>query len=91
MPAYRHRAADYLHAALPQGLSVRRCDEPRHPVRDPGGEPAPAPAPGSDTGPWDLWPWSLHALAPAAQAAAWSGLPATVIWHFQLTEAQVRP
>jgi SAM-dependent methyltransferase len=87
MPAHRHRAADYLHAALPQGLTVRGCDEPRHRIPDPGD----APAAKSDTGPWDQWPWSLHALAPAAQAAAWSGLPATIIWHFQLSEAHDRP
>jgi hypothetical protein len=28
LPAYRHLASDYLNAALPLGLQVRRCDEP---------------------------------------------------------------
>jgi SAM-dependent methyltransferase len=79
-PAYRHRASDYLNAALPMGLSVLRCEEPRHPVRDVG-----AAMPGEmTTGAWDLWPWSLLDLAPAAAGAAWSGLPATIVWHFQL-------
>ena len=75
---YRHRAGDYLHAALPVGLDVRRCEEPRHP----GGDDA-AMAAEIETGPWDLWPWSLHDIVPAAAGAVWKGMPALVIWHFQ--------
>jgi SAM-dependent methyltransferase len=82
MPAYRHRAGDYLKAALLEGLTVRRCEEPRHPVYGVGGGLADE----MTTGPWDTWPWSLHGLAPAAYGAAWTDLPATIIWHFQLTE-----
>jgi SAM-dependent methyltransferase len=81
IPSYRHRAADYLRAALSQGLLVRRCDEPRSPARP---EPAPAPLSPAQAGPWDVWPWSLMSLAPAAAQAAWSDTPSVVLWHFQL-------
>jgi ubiquinone/menaquinone biosynthesis C-methylase UbiE len=77
---YRHTAGDYLRAALPLGLQVRRCEEPRPLVED---EP---PVSGEITiGPWDEWPWSLIDLAPEAARAA--GAPVTIIWLFQLTEA----
>jgi hypothetical protein len=32
---------------------------------------------------WDVWPWSLLAITPAAFSAAWNGTPAVVLWHFQ--------
>ncbi|MDG4826728.1 methyltransferase domain-containing protein [Asanoa sp. WMMD1127] len=76
LPAFRHRAGDYLGAALPQGLGVRRCVEPRMAV------PEPIEA-ATDPGPWDDWPWSLHPIAPAAHQAAFDGTPALVVWHFQ--------
>ena len=77
--SYRHRASDYLTAALPLGLQVRRCEEPRQSARDGSGL-----AQEIDPGPWDLWPWSLLDIAPAAVSAAWDGTPAVIIWHFQL-------
>jgi SAM-dependent methyltransferase len=83
IPSYRHRASDYLQAALPLGLLLRRCDEPRGPARS---EPAPPPPSSAQAGPWDVWPWSLMSLAPAAAQAAWSGTPSVVLWHFQLGE-----
>src|SRR5512140_1816090 len=61
LPAYRHRAADYLAAALPRGLQLRSCQEPVHPSQ---GDPKP-PANTSDVGPWDLWPWTLLEQVPA--------------------------
>lgn len=78
---YRHTAGDFLRAALPVGLQVRRCEEPRPPVGD---ESAP-PAPEITVGRWEEWPWSLMDLVPEAAGAA-GGNPATIIWHFQLGE-----
>ncbi|MEU4236338.1 class I SAM-dependent methyltransferase [Actinoplanes sp. NPDC026619] len=79
IPSYRHRAADYLDAALPAGLAVRRCAEPRS-------TPAEVTAGLAErltTGPWELWPWTLMELAPAAVAAASAGVPSVILWHFQ--------
>lgn len=81
LPAHRHRASDYLNAALPLGLQVRRCEEPGLP----GGDTSASMSERIDTGPWDRWPWSLLDIAPAAVSAAWQGTPAVVVWHFQLT------
>jgi SAM-dependent methyltransferase len=79
IPSCRHRASDYLAAALSEGLQVRRCAEPRSmPAELTGGL-----AEHLATGPWDLWPWSLMELAPAALAAAAAGVPSAVLWHFQ--------
>ncbi|MBF8187147.1 class I SAM-dependent methyltransferase [Nonomuraea sp. K274] len=81
---YHHRIGDYVRAALRAGLHVRRCDEPRTPAvgrpqpQDPPREPA-------TPGPWELWPWSLVALAPDAAKAAIADVPAIVVWHFQLS------
>jgi SAM-dependent methyltransferase len=80
LPAYRHRAGDYLTAALAVGLGVRRCEEPTIGVDD-GAEPG---AP--DPGPWDEWPWSLVDIVPAAAGAGLHEAPALVVWHFQLAD-----
>jgi hypothetical protein len=32
---------------------------------------------------WDVWPWSLLEITPAARAAVWNGTPGTILWHFQ--------
>src|SRR5207244_7410349 len=63
---YRHSAGDFLRAALPVGLQVRRCEEPRAPQRD---VPPPTDRGADD---WQEWPWSLMALVPEAAAAAWA-------------------
>jgi SAM-dependent methyltransferase len=76
---YRHSAGDYLRAALPYGLQVRRCEEPHLRPRTP---PAPT-TPEAGAGGWDDWPWSLMALIPEATRAAFGG-PQTMLWHFQL-------
>lgn len=82
LPAYRHRASDYLDAALAPGLQVRRCKEPRmHTSDDSTGL-----VDDIATGPWDRWPWSLYGIVPAAYSAAYNGTPATIIWHFQLAD-----
>ena len=77
LPGYRHRASDYLAAALPLGLRVRRCVEPLRelPIR-----------PAEELGRWDDWPWSLLGIVPEAAAAAWNGLRTLVVWHFQLAD-----
>lgn len=81
LPAYRHLASDYLNAALPLGLQVRRCEEPIPPTGD-----ELAPPESIEVGPWDTWPWSLLDIVPAATSAAHGGTPATIIWHFQLAD-----
>jgi SAM-dependent methyltransferase len=79
LPAFRHRASDYLRVALPLGLQLRRCEEPRTSGDASGDMPGEI-----ATGPWDAWPWSLLGIVPAAAGAAWDGTPSQIIWHFQL-------
>jgi SAM-dependent methyltransferase len=79
LPAFGHRASDYLRVALPLGLHVRRCEEPRSSADASGDMPGEI-----VTGPWDAWPWSLVGIVPAAAGAAWDGTPSQIIWHFQL-------
>jgi ubiquinone/menaquinone biosynthesis C-methylase UbiE len=88
MPTYARLASDYLAAALPLGLQVRRCEEPRVPsplIDDEGidlydGVAAPEHIPGN---PPNIW--SLHRFCPAATNAAWREKPSAIIWHFQLS------
>jgi len=88
MPIWSRLASDYLAAALPLGLRIRRCEEPRTPsplFGDDGTDlfdrvRPPAHVPGK---PPNIW--SLHALATDATNAAWRGKPAAIIWHFQLS------
>ena len=86
--------SEYLRAALPLGLELRRCEEPRRP--DPlvdehgtgtydlelGNEPPEPLTPGEPPN-----VWSLHRWAPEATNAAWRGSPAAIVLHFQLAEA----
>jgi SAM-dependent methyltransferase len=78
--SYRHSAGDFLRAALPVGLQVRRCEEPGRPPVDRTQPPPPAEL--AVTG-WDHWPWSLIGLVPEAAWAAWA-VPAVTVWHFEL-------
>jgi ubiquinone/menaquinone biosynthesis C-methylase UbiE len=88
MPIWSRLASDYLATALPLGLQVRRCEEPRRPfpmVGEDGtdlfdGVRPPDHIPGD---PPNIW--SLHTQAVAATNAAWRGKPAAIIWHFQLS------
>lgn len=88
MPVWSRLASDYLAAALPLGLQVRRCEEPRQPsplLDDDGttlhdGERLPDHVPGN---PPNIW--SLHARAIAATNAAWRDKPVAIIWHLQLS------
>jgi SAM-dependent methyltransferase len=78
-PTYRHSTGDYLRAALPVGLHVRRCEEPRPTLPH---QPA-SPPQDITVGDWADWPWTLLPLIPAATHAAWDK-PSTTVWHFQL-------
>ena len=82
IPSYRHRASDYLDAALPLGLQVRRCEEPRRPAE----RVNEAMVEDITTGAWDDWPWSLLGIAPAAADSVWNGMPAVILWHFELAD-----
>ena len=78
--AHGHTPGDFLRAALPAGLEVRRCEE------EPSSREAPSPAPPPPVeitvGPWDEWPWTLLPLVPAAAQAAWS-TPGVIVWDFE--------
>ena len=73
---HRHLVGDYLRAALPVGLELRRCAEP---VDD----SPPKTDRATTVGPWDLWPWCLADLIPEAANAVNGNEPAVLIWHFQ--------
>jgi SAM-dependent methyltransferase len=76
LPTWIRLASDYLAAALPLGLAVRRCEEPRRPspiIADDGtdpydGSPSPQHVPGDAPN-----IWALHPHAIAAANAAWQG------------------
>lgn len=82
LPHVNRKPGDYLRAALPLGLQVRRCEEPRlpEPYVDPDYHP-----PIEDMlpdGPPNIW-W-LHHWFPAATNAALRDEPVALILHFQL-------
>ena len=88
MPTYARLASDYLAAALPLGLHVRRCEEPRRPspLVDDDGKPLyddDLPPPHIPTNPPYIW--ALHRFCTAATNAAHRGNPAAIIWHFQFS------
>jgi SAM-dependent methyltransferase len=80
---YRHTAVDFLRAALPAGLQVRRCEEPRGPAGDRPSPPSPEVE--LEVGSWQEWPWSLMDLVPEATRAA--SAPSAIVWHFQLADS----
>lgn len=87
MPIWSRLTSDYLAAALPLGLQVRRCEEPRRPfplvdegdVRSETSDVFPDHVSGA---PPNIW--ALHRWCTAATNAAYRGNPAAIIWHFQL-------
>jgi len=91
MQTWHRLASEYLEAALPLGLQVRRCVEPRRPtplLADDGtylydGEAPPEHIPGR---PPDIW--ALHQFCVAATNAAFRGNPVAIIWHFQLSSRE---
>jgi ubiquinone/menaquinone biosynthesis C-methylase UbiE len=89
IPTKARLTSEYLAAALPLGLQVRRCEEPRVPsaLVDREGEsihgaPDPQPVPGA---PPSIW--ALHRWCPAATNAAYRGKLSSIIWHFQLGDS----
>jgi SAM-dependent methyltransferase len=85
MPTWSRRTSEYLAATLPLGLHVRRCEEPLRPspLVDQHGTSEGAAVPDHVPGaPPNIW--ALHSFCPAATNAAYRGLPAAIIWHFQL-------
>jgi ubiquinone/menaquinone biosynthesis C-methylase UbiE len=84
LPHWNRLTSDYLAAALPLGLQVRRCVEPRRPAPliDPDAKPAIEDLTADD--PPSIW--DLHTLCPAATNAAYHDNPAAIIWHFQLEQ-----
>jgi ubiquinone/menaquinone biosynthesis C-methylase UbiE len=77
MPTYARLASDYLAAALPLGLQVRRCEEPRRPsplVGDDGTNVYDGVRPSDHVpgAPPDIW--SLHALATAERTPLGGGI-----------------
>jgi ubiquinone/menaquinone biosynthesis C-methylase UbiE len=88
MPVYARLACDYLAAALPLGLQVRRCEEPRRPspiVLDDGTDPYDGERPPDHVRDKPPNTWSLHPWATAATNAAYRETPIAIIWHFQLS------
>jgi len=88
MPTWSRRTSEDLAAALRLGLQVRRCEEPVRPfpLVDGSGSSDGAPVPDHLPGaPPNIW--ALHRWCPAATNAAYRGLPAAIVWHFQLGQA----
>ena len=87
MPIWSRLTSDYLAAALPLGLQLRRCAEPRRPfplvddgvLRSATGDAFPGHVPGA---PPNIW--ALHRWCTAATNAAYRDNPAAIILHFQL-------
>ncbi|HEX5189684.1 MAG TPA: class I SAM-dependent methyltransferase [Streptosporangiaceae bacterium] len=82
LPHRNHLVSDYLAAALPLGLQVRACEEPRlpYPTVSPDATP-----PAAVEHPSDIW--SLQCWCPAAANAAAKDTPIAIVWHFQLSAA----
>jgi SAM-dependent methyltransferase len=87
MPIRSRLTSELLTAALPLGLQVRRCEEPRRPfplvddgdLRSATGDEFPEHVPGE---PPNIW--ALHRWAPTATNAAYRNSPAVLVMHFQL-------
>lgn len=79
--------SEYVAAALPLGLQVRRCEElfRRRPIISEDGTSDPY----DDTPPPPHVPgeppnyWALNGLAPKAAIAGWCGNPIGIVWHFR--------
>jgi SAM-dependent methyltransferase len=84
LPHWNRLTSDYLAAALPLGLQVRLCAEPRRPAPliDPDAKPAIEDLTGDDAPSI----WVLHTFCPAATNAAYHDNPAAIVWHFQLEQ-----
>jgi SAM-dependent methyltransferase len=93
IPVYPRLPSEYLAAALPLGLEVLRCEQPRVPwplLDDEGrtlhdGERVPPQDPAEPP-----YIWGLHAEAIEATNAAWRGKPSSIIWELRLKDAPTR-
>lgn len=89
MPTHARLTSDYLKAALPLGLQVRRCEEPHRPFPlvdqrgVPTGDTDPLPDPVRDSPP-NIW--TLHRWCTEATNAAYRDTPVAIVWHFQLPD-----
>ncbi|GAA4999749.1 methyltransferase domain-containing protein [Actinopolymorpha pittospori] len=80
LPTWSRHTSDYLRVALPLGLQVRRCEEPRRPYPLVDATDAYTPVPGTPPNIWALHSWCVDATN-----AAYRGVPVAVIWDFQLS------
>ena len=80
LPHRNHRVSDYLAAALPLGLQVRACEEPRLPYPAVSEDATP---PAAVEHPSDIW--SLQRWCPAATNAAAKDTAVAIVWDFQLS------
>jgi SAM-dependent methyltransferase len=87
MPIRTRLTSDFLAAALPIGLQLRGCEEPRRPfplvddgdLRSATGEGFPEHVPGEPPN-----VWALHRWAPTATNATYRDSPAVLVLHLQL-------
>jgi len=85
IPVWSRLASDYISAALPLGLELRRCEELRRttPLVDAtGASVADGFAPEHVAG-WAPNIWALHRFAPDATNAAYRDRPHAIVLHFQ--------
>ncbi|WP_262056242.1 class I SAM-dependent methyltransferase [Streptomyces sp. STR69] len=81
---YHRPLSAYLAAAIPLGLQVLHCEEPRRPRGSLTPDAAPDPLPAHPS--WDLLHW-----CPEASAAALDESPVVVVWHFRLDATRKGP
>ena len=82
LPHYRRVTSEYLAAAIPLGLAVRRCQELRVEWSDPNEAPPPIRVmPEHPAQHWTLSDWY-----PVAAHGAGNGDPLLIFWQFQLED-----
>ena len=90
IPSRVRLTSEYLTAALPLGLQVRRCVEPRRPspLVDHTGTPPTDAEPIARYVAGDIPNiWSLHPYCPEATNATYRDTASAIIWHFQLASS----
>jgi ubiquinone/menaquinone biosynthesis C-methylase UbiE len=80
VPHYRRVTSEYLAAAIPLGLQVRRCEE----LRAEWSDPNEAPPPVRVTPEHPAEHWTLSDWYPVAALGAQNGDPILIFWQFQL-------
>jgi SAM-dependent methyltransferase len=84
LPHRNRRASDYLSVAVPLGLQVRRCEEPRLPQSYVDPDLHPSIDQMLPDGPPNIW--MLHHWFPQATNAALQDIPVGIVWHFHLED-----